>query len=215
VTKSAIIDVETVRCLLRYEPDSGLLFWRERHEPHILPDVKNSWNTRYADKQALTYINPDGYRVGKFNNTTLIAHRAIWAIVTGQWPTSQIDHINGIRTDNRFHNLRDVSNDENHLNLRMASNNTSGITGVYWSARTQKWVAQIQLNGKQKNLGYFLTKEEAATCRANAEKANGFHANHGSAPLRRCAGALAGDDMPAAREQCLPVVAIYRAATGK
>lgn len=32
-------------------------------------------------------------------------------------------------------------------------------------------------------------------------------------PLRRCAGALAGDDMPTAREQCLPVVAIYEAAT--
>lgn len=174
------MDAGLLRTLLLYDPLSGLIYWRERHAPNISPLVESSWNTRFAGKLAFTSINQDGYFVGKINNITLLSHRVIWAMMTGNNPSCQIDHINGVRSDNRFHNLRDVSHYDNHRNLRRSSNNKSGITGVYWSERTQKWVAQIQVNGKQKNLGYFLSKDDAISCRRDAEKRNGFHVNHGN-----------------------------------
>ena len=89
------------------------------------------------------------------------AHRLAWLYVHGAWPTGQIDHINGDRGDNRISNLRDVTPALNTQNQRRAarSNKSSGLLGV--TANRGRWLAQISIGGKSRNLGRYATPEEA------------------------------------------------------
>lgn len=105
-----------------------------------------------------------------------MAHRVIWKMVYGHDP-DDIDHINGIRSDNRLMNLRNVTRAENLKNLSVSTRNKSGIIGVC-QARG-KWVAQIKINGKTTHVGTFATKTEAARARLIASQKAGYHANHG------------------------------------
>lgn len=108
------------------------------------------------------------------------AHRIIWEMLYGTIPDgSQIDHINGKRSDNRLCNLRLASNHENSKNQKRKSNNSSGFTGVSWDSQTQRWRAYITVNGKTKSLGRYLEEIDALSARKNAEIKYKFHANHG------------------------------------
>jgi hypothetical protein len=91
-----------------------------------------------------------------------LAHRLAWFYMTGEWPKNQIDHINGIRTDNRFSNLREATIHENGCNSRLPKNNKSGFKGVCFHRELGRWQAKIWVNRKQKHLGIFDTPEEAA-----------------------------------------------------
>jgi hypothetical protein len=74
----------------------------------------------------------------------------------------QLDHINGIKRDNRIENLREATDSENQQNQKKPpAHNTSGFLGVTKYKRNGKWVAGIKLNGKRINLGYFDTPEAA------------------------------------------------------
>lgn len=163
---------QVLHALLDYDPQTGLFTWKARE------GVKESWNTRYAGKPALACINSKGYRVGAINDEPQRACRIAWVYVYGVVP-KHIDHINGVRSDDRIANLRSVSNAENHLNVRMPSSNTSGVVGVHWNVEKQGWDAFITKNKVRHNLGRFKTKEEAIAVRLNAEKAMNFHPNHG------------------------------------
>ena len=173
-----------LRKLLRYELETGKLFWKER-TPDMFVDGKHTaehncaaWNGRFANKQAFTAIMGGGYACGRVFDKAYFAHRVIWAIVHNEWP-EQIDHINGVKDDNRIENLRSVSNAENGKNKKRQSNNASGVCGVYWHNRDSKWVAQIKFGGKKKHLGYFTDFDDAVAARKTAEVKHGFHPNHG------------------------------------
>jgi hypothetical protein len=97
----------------------------------------------------------------------------------GVWPKDQLDHINHTRIDNRWANLREVTNLENGRNQGRRITNTSGITGVYWSKQNKKWMAYINVNGRMCSLGFFPNIQDAANAVASAYKTNDFHANHG------------------------------------
>lgn len=91
-----------------------------------------------------------------------LAHRLAWLYVHGSWPEGQIDHINGIRTDNRICNLRDVSRSINAQNVHGArKDNKLGLLGVCWREASKKFIAQIQVAGKVRHLGMFRTAEDA------------------------------------------------------
>ena len=81
--------------------------------------------------------------------------------------------------NNRLSNLRSVSMEENNRNIRKHKTNTSGVTGVYENKRDNKWLAMIWNGNKQINIGTYKTKPEAIAARKGAEKALGYHANHG------------------------------------
>ena len=85
---------DLLRELLRYEPDTGKLFWRERPIEMFTADRHmNAWNARYKNHEAFTADDGKGYRQGKIFNKATKAHRVIWTIHYGAWPDDQIDHI--------------------------------------------------------------------------------------------------------------------------
>lgn len=110
-----------------------------------------------------------GYARVKVGGRMLRAHRVIYAIIHGEMPAGQIDHINGNRVDNRIENLRDVSHSENQHNHKTPENNTSGFTGVGWHAPLQKWVSRIKVNNRTLHLGYFENLEDAVKARKMAK----------------------------------------------
>src|SRR3546814_20461158 len=132
------------RRLLRYEPDTGKLFWRSR-SPEFFRATKartsehacRNWNAHYAGKEAFTCLSPSGYRQGAILNNSLQAHRVIWAIVFGESPVAQIDHINGDRSDNRLKNLRAVSIQQNRRNMRRSEERSDGKESV--STCSSRW----------------------------------------------------------------------------
>jgi hypothetical protein len=137
-----------------------------------------TWNTRYAEKEAMTASFDTGYKYGAvFGNNTL-AHRAAFAIHHGYWPTAEVDHINGVKDDNRAENLRDVGRVENSRNCALSSKNTSGVIGVWWNAGKGKWEARVKVNYKPVFLGRFDSFDDAVRARKEAEVVFGFHQNH-------------------------------------
>lgn len=178
------LTAEQVRALLRYEPETGLLFWRERPLEMCPSEAQwKRWNKRLAGKEAFTFLTTydgNGYRRGRIFDRLYLAHRVIWLIQTGEWPKEQIDHRNKIRTDNRWENLACASNAENSKNKTLQSNNTSGRNGVSWNKCSRRWQAKIKVDGRQKHLGSFSTPEEAAAAREKANITYGFRSGHGT-----------------------------------
>lgn len=174
---------DLLRQLLRYEPDTGKLYWRARPVEMFKegPRQQNAcaiWNSRYANKEAFTAYSK-GYLVGAINYQNILAHRAAWAIYYGAWPKQQVDHINGQRDNNRLENLRLVSSSENSKNMGRSMKNKSGQTGVSWHKKSQKWSAYIWSNYKKKHLGLFSERNDAVKARKDAELKYGYHVNHG------------------------------------
>lgn len=169
-----------LRQLLRCDPVSGRIFWLTRPREMFTSDrTFGMWNARYAGTEAFTAKNGSGYKNGSINGKNYQAHRVIWAMHHGSWPVNEIDHINGIRDDNRIVNLRDVSQGENQRNARRRIDNESGHCGVSWRKESRRWRAEIRLNGKQKNLGYFTDIDDAIAARKAAEIKNGYTERHG------------------------------------
>jgi HNH endonuclease/NUMOD4 motif/AP2 domain len=80
-----------------------------------------------------------------------------------------VDHVDHDRKNNYLSNLRFATHAENNQNKSMQSNNTTGIVGVCWDKKQNKWKVQITVNGVKKYLGRFTSKEDAITTRHNAE----------------------------------------------
>lgn len=180
-------DAELLRKLLRYEPETGKLFWRER-TPEVFNPCRASsdalcqmWNKQFANKEAFTAIS-NGYRVGAINaggaTGMLRAHRVIWCMVYGQWP-EQVDHINQNRSDNRLENLRETDFERNGRNARLGARNTSGRIGVHWCSNKERWRAKIRAHGRYIDLGVFKRFEDACEARSRAEKHYGYDPQHG------------------------------------
>lgn len=99
------------------------------------------------------------------------AHRLAWLYVHGIWPQGQIDHINGIRDDNRIGNLREATNAQNKQNMHGArSDSKTGLLGVRWNDRHQCWQARIMVDGKGRHLGNFDTAEDAHAAYLSAKR---------------------------------------------
>lgn len=155
-----------LKSVLDYNETTGVFTWK----------CGNS-HTKEGDI-AETILNK-GYLGICINQKRYPAHHLAWLYVYGKFPDKQLDHINHIKTDNRIANLREVSNRENHQNMPIQQNNTSGNTSVYYIKSSKRWKASIKINGKDIHLGVFPTKEEAISARRNAEKNYKFHINHG------------------------------------
>lgn len=119
------------------------------------------YNTSFVAGQRAGSIHNMGYRRVCVDMKYYLEHRLIWLLVTGAFPTMQVDHRNGVRNDNRWENLREATPSENGQNRGLLANSTSGFTGVNRQEQSGKWRAQIYVAGRRKYLGVFATREEA------------------------------------------------------
>jgi hypothetical protein len=134
---------------LQYEPETGK-FYR----------LKSARSVKAGDEAGC--LNPSTqYWIIRVGGRSYRRGRLAWLYMTGRWPIAQIDHINGVKTDDRIENLREATNSQNALNKRRTRQNTSGFKGVTWHKRTRRWHAQINIGGKNKYIGSFRSPEEA------------------------------------------------------
>lgn len=124
-------------------------------------------------------IDSKGYRFVRLNKIAYRIHRIIWKMNYGSDPINTIDHINGDKLDNRLINLRDVTHQNNIKNCKKRTDNTSGVTGVSFNKKLNKWTAYFTIKGKLITIGYFVDKKEAIKARLKIAAENGFHTNHG------------------------------------
>ena len=145
-----------VNSVMKYYPLTGNMFWTAN-----VGQAKAGNDVGYKSK--------DGYIYTKLDGKKYMVHRLAWLIVHGSWPF-QIDHINGIRKDNRLCNLRIASMSENQYNSKISVRNTSGHKGVSWHKHTGKWQAQISYERTKKYLGMFVSKQDAIDAYDKAAK---------------------------------------------
>jgi hypothetical protein len=135
---------------ISYDPASGVFTW-----------LKNRSGRTPIGSIAGTK-KPDGYTHIKLCGFTYQAHRLAWVLMTGEWPTGQIDHIDGDPSNTRWLNLRAANPQQNSANRKIRIDSTSGVKGVYWVEQNKRWRAQICFNRKKRHLGYFQKIEDAA-----------------------------------------------------
>ncbi len=120
-------------------------------------------------------IRKDGYMHVALCGKTYLAHRLAWALVHGDWPQHQIDHIDGNRLNNAISNLRDVSPTTNQQNRRRAyKTSTTGLLGASLDRARGKFVARIKVGNRNLTLGRFDTAQEAHEAYLSAKRK--FHA---------------------------------------
>lgn len=171
---------EIAEKILAYDKLSGRLFWLKRSSELFCSESHaRTWNKKHSGKEAFCGKDNYGYRRGTIFNKEYRAHRVIWLLEKGRWPDGEIDHIDGDVANNRIENLRDVSHSTNLRNSTLNCKNSTGISGVCWNRNRGKWLAQIRVDGRNIYLGLYDTMDEAVIARKAAEKASGFHHNHG------------------------------------
>jgi hypothetical protein len=170
-------DREYVRECLDYNPDTGKFRWRARPFAHFMNSWRhNWWNAKYAGKAA--GHNLHGYVRIKLDGALFGAHRLAWLLERGEPVPAEIDHINGISSDNWISNFRAADRGQNVANTGRLRNNRSGVKGVR-VIRSGRFEARIRANGTPHILGVFDTKEEAAEARRTAAiRLHGEFARH-------------------------------------
>lgn len=135
--------------LLHYDPATGVFTWRVQRGNRASGSVGGAPNNA-------------GYIQLRVDKCNYLAHRLAFLYMTGAWPEHEIDHINGVRNDNRWANLRDVSRQQNAHNIGTPpSSNTSGLLGASWVKTRACWRATIGLNMRTRTIGFFPTAEQA------------------------------------------------------
>jgi hypothetical protein len=154
-----------------YIPETGDLIWKERtleDNKGTQPYAWKRWNSRFSGKLAGCEREKGSYvviNVGDKSNK--YAHRIVWEMHNGPIVGNmKIDHINGVRSDNRIENLRIASHSNNLFNRSFQKINKLKLKGVH--RHKDKWRAAIQFNRKQKHIGIYLTKGLAALAYAKA-----------------------------------------------
>lgn len=153
------ISQEGLKELLNYDPLSGVFSWR--------CSVTNSVRTG----QQAGSLHSSGYRNLQLNLKTYREHKLVWLYVYGTYPTDNLDHINGIRNDNRITNLRLATRSQNSCNRGKGSNNSTGFKGV--TPVNDKYRARVASCKKYFNLGTFPSAELAH--QAYCKKASELH----------------------------------------
>lgn len=171
MAKKDLPDIETLRQLLTYDPKTGKLYWNKR-TPELCKFAKypkrsaSFFNAKFFGKEAGS-LTHEGYISLTLYNNNINAHIICWAIYYGEIPNLTIDHINGIKSDNRIFNLRKATKSQQAKNRKVGCSNTSGVTGVY--KHKDKWRVRISCDGKKMHFGLFVNFEDAVKKRKEVE----------------------------------------------
>jgi hypothetical protein len=160
------MDQQTIKDLFTYQ--DGKLFWKQ-----------SGRGTSQTYKEAGSVNTSGGYRRICINKTNYLTHRLVYMMHFGKLP-KYLDHINGIRTDNRIENLREATHSQNQCNRIYNGKSKAGVKGLCWHSREQRWSAKIQINHKKIYLGYYKSIELAENAVQEARKKyHGEFVNHG------------------------------------
>lgn len=181
MTLRRTLDTSFLRECLNYNAETGEFTWLDRPLHHFSrPQDCKRFNTQFAGCAAGNLDVVHGYWTIRLKGKSWPAHRIAWAIFHDEW-AEQIDHINGVKVDNRIENLRNATHQDNMKNLPIRKDNASGVSGVSWSRARGLWIAQIGSGKSRKYLGGFVTIDEAKNARRKAMSERGYHENHGRA----------------------------------
>lgn len=151
------LTADAARSLLSYDPETGYFRWRKK--VHF----------KYGPGASAGHVLTNGYIGVGIQGKKYLAHRLAWLYMTGEWPAGVVDHINGMKTDNRFANLRVGDQQLNLQNMRSAMRGSkSGLLGA--SKKRNKWLARISVGGKLVRLGLFESAEEAHAAYLDAKR---------------------------------------------
>lgn len=158
---SVVLDEQYIRSRLSYDPDTGDFTWISR----------GAWSPVRVGQKA-GGLTGTGYVEIGLGGILVKAHRLAFLFMTGEFPPigTDVDHINRIRNDNRWSNLRCCTRSENCHNGVNGKPQVSKRRGVRFVPEQQKWVARIMVNRKTLNLGSFVTEGEAVAARIKAER---------------------------------------------
>lgn len=163
---------ERIIDLLDYKEETGDLIWKKRMSSRVPAGAKAGTITK------------DGYRATKIDGHWIYAHRVIWIYMYGSLPPEYIDHIDGNKDNNRLLNLRAVTNQENQHNQKITGRKTaSGVLGVSFHKKANRWQAAIRIGGEMVYLGLFKTIDLASIAYKSAKKSM-----HPTAPLHQVEG---------------------------
>jgi hypothetical protein len=152
-----MVTVERLREILDYDSETGIFRYKQSTSDRMRVGDVAGWKARGYVKINISY---ETYR----------AHHLAWMFVHGEFPADEIDHIDGDRSNNAISNLRLATRGQNACNIRLRSDNRSGLKGVSWDKNRGKWLAQIKANRKNFTLGRFDTPEQAHAAWATAAK---------------------------------------------
>lgn len=160
---TAILSAARLREVIHYEPDTGVFTRRVRlAQRHHVGDRADT---------VVSGGKLQGYRRVSLFSQRYLAHRLAWLYVHGDWPVLDIDHINGVKGDNRIANLRLADDQLNSENTRRArASSRHGVLGVHWHKQSSRWRARIQVNGRSVHLGMFDTQEQAHQAYIDAKR---------------------------------------------
>lgn len=152
--------------LFHYE--NGQLYWKIAPTTHVKPG------------DLAGYITTKGYVQITYQGKGYKAHRIIWEMYNGSIPDGyEIDHEDRNKANNLLSNLRLVIHAVNNKNNSKRCDNTTGVTGVTWRPKVNKWQARIFVNGKSISLGFHKEFADAVKARHEAEMTHDFHPTHG------------------------------------
>lgn len=148
---------ERVNEVLAYDADTGIFRWK----------VKVS-DRAPVGKIAGGHTSSGHWRI-RIDGHYYLAHRLAWLLVIGEWPSSEIDHKNRIRDDNKWNNLRVCTASQNHANSKLYAGNSTGFKGVQFVKSRKKFIAIVVKDGRRHHCGFHL--DAAAAHAAYAVKA--------------------------------------------
>jgi hypothetical protein len=156
-------DQEYLKSILDYSPRTGIFVWK-------FDQTKlKCRNTRHAGKQAGCQ-DQRGYIRINISGRYYLAHRLAWIMMNGAIDGDDVDHTDLNPSNNKWSNLRKATRSQNLMNKSISNKNTSGFKGVSLFKRDNLWHAQIQINGKNKHIGYYNTPEDAHSAYCTAAK---------------------------------------------
>lgn len=130
-------------------------------ETYVKYDPLTGIFTRLRTDNPTGRINKDGYIEIQLGKRRLLAHRLAWMLIHGEWPPSDIDHADRVKSNNRISNLRIITASQQCQNTDMPPLNTSGKRGVHWDTKSGKWRARIRHANVKHCLGYYENLEDA------------------------------------------------------
>lgn len=150
-TTGALPSCATVRALLDYDPATGIFTWKRTGRRAGGPAGENN-----------------SYWLIGIDYVRYYAHRLAWLWMTGKAPEQEVDHRDRDALNNRWSNLREATSSQNKHNRGVTRRSRSGVKGVHWNERDQKWEASLMVDYKRTRLGNFDSIAEAAAAYRSA-----------------------------------------------